>query len=205
MGHEEIKEALKRKISVERVEAEVRKTLQGPDPLKALRFIDKQNMYNMLFINHKDTIQAETTTPTFSWSSVYESLQELLGESSGAASDLETRQHVRNTLIRKDGKFHDTDLYHAWVLAAFSPWSIIPLRDIKGKIVAPTAKIPPRARAVAHDAMKFKNETLKVIGDAATAWEGIQAVNRKVVDEGMEKNTLPGDFREYLGLYMMDL
>ncbi|KZZ89059.1 poly(A) polymerase [Ascosphaera apis ARSEF 7405] len=203
MGHKEIKDALKVKISPERVGIEVQKTLKGPDPIGALRFIDRQNLFNVIFINHKDTIEAETTTPTFKWAAVYESLRELLDESSeGAvsASDLEVRQHVRQTLIRDD-----YELYQAWLLAALSPWSIIPLKDNQGNIITPTVKNPPRARVVARDGMRFDNKTLGIVGDASAAWEGIQEQVRKVVDGNLEKDMPADEFREYLGLYMTGL
>ncbi|KAI5286565.1 CCA tRNA nucleotidyltransferase, mitochondrial [Ascosphaera aggregata] len=199
MGLKDIKKALKVKISPERVGIEVSKTLRGPDPFGALRFIDQNNLFNVIFINHSDTMEAATKTSSFSWSSVYESLRELLDQEPSAAN-LDIRQNVRNTLIRDD-----THLYQAWLLAALSPWSVIPLTDAKGNAIPPNAKMPPRARSVARDGMRLDNKTLSVVGDAATTWQGIQQLVAKVVSGEMEKSTSPEDFRENIGLFMRDL
>ncbi|KAI5308602.1 CCA tRNA nucleotidyltransferase, mitochondrial, partial [Ascosphaera atra] len=153
MGMADIKEALKVKISPERVGVEVQKTLRGPDPLKALRFIDQHNLYNMIFINHADPIEADTST----WARVYESLRDLLNDevdsisAPGSTIPLATRQFLRNHLVRADT---ENELYYAWLLAALAPWAVVPLRDAKGNVVPPTIKRPPQARVVAGQGMR---------------------------------------------------
>ncbi|KAI5293004.1 CCA tRNA nucleotidyltransferase, mitochondrial, partial [Ascosphaera acerosa] len=193
MGHPEIREALKIKISPERVGIEVQKCLQGPDPVKALEFIDRQGLYNMIFINHKDQVQAETRVSAFTWSSAYHALQSI--KQGDVGEDVLLSELVRSPQSQRQ----------AWMLAAFAPWSVVPLNDSNGNVVAPSPKNPPRAQVVARDAMRLDNHTAGVIGDATAHAVAIQDLKEEVLTGATERHVTPGAFRERLGRFLRGL
>lgn len=111
MGDERVLEALKLKISRERVGVELEKMLKGKNPCEALRLIDKLKLYNTIFT---DPARASMPTPnTAKWSVAYECL-ELLAKTKTPGS-------IYDTLVTSEEA-----AYYAWNLAALTSWEQLP-------------------------------------------------------------------------------
>ncbi|PWY87530.1 ATP :tRNA-specific tRNA nucleotidyltransferase [Aspergillus heteromorphus CBS 117.55] len=156
MRNEHIGEALKLKISRERVGVELEKMLQGPDPRGALHLIDSLGLYSTIFANHMDDVQADTS----SWSLAYNGLEALLSPDAGP--DV---ARLRHFLVRDR-----RETYYAWMIAAFAPWSSVPGRVPKTSKSKP---LPPRTVDVARDSLRSDNKSMSLIGAAAKNWRHV--------------------------------
>ncbi|KAL4939303.1 hypothetical protein BDV06DRAFT_214427 [Aspergillus oleicola] len=181
MQHSDIGEALKLKISRERVGVEVEKMLKGPDPRGALHIIDRLNLYPIIFANYQDDATADMT----SWSVAYNALHCLL--TSNVESEAVSR--VRNLLVRGSA-----DEYYAWVIAAFVPWSTISTRASKGK------PLPPRTSEAARDGLRGDNKMVTVLKNASNNWRSIIEVKTALVDDKMEGTA--AENRQQIGLHL---
>lgn len=90
----------------------------------------------------------------------------------------------------------ESDLYHAWVIAAFVPWAPVPMREPRSKLEKP----PPMARAaeVARDNLRLDNKTISFLKDAAAHYEEVSSLKDSVVS-----NKIPGtaaEVRQHVGL-----
>ncbi|KAJ5947218.1 hypothetical protein N7466_000233 [Penicillium verhagenii] len=181
MQNEDIKAALKLKISKERVLAEVEKMLKGPDPRGALEFIDRLNLYPTIFANHQD----EVTTDTLTWPLAYNTLEKLLDpESEPAVNDL------RKRLIDDE-----SNIYYAWMIAAFAPWSSIPPRAAS----VPNHKpLPTRVVEVGRDSFRADNKTLHILRDASWHYMDITAQKSALCDNTLRGS--PAEIRQQMGL-----
>ncbi|GKZ32041.1 CCA tRNA nucleotidyltransferase, mitochondrial [Aspergillus brasiliensis] len=183
MRNEIIGEALKLKISRERVGKELEKMLQGPNPRDALQFIDSLGLYPTIFANHQDDAQADTS----SWALAYNALEKILKEGSNA-----TTLNVRDFLIRDK-----LESYYAWIIAAFAPWSSVPSRVATGPKAKP---LPARTAEVARDSLRADNKTIAVIGDAAQNWQAITDVKNSVLEGRMDGTA--AEVRQQVGLHI---
>ncbi|GKZ82729.1 CCA tRNA nucleotidyltransferase, mitochondrial [Aspergillus niger] len=183
MRNELIGEALKLKISRERVGKEIEKMLQGPDPRGALQFIDSLGLYPTIFANHQDDAQADTS----SWALAYNALEKILKDETNAAT-----VNVRQFLIRDK-----LESYYAWMIAAFAPWSSIPSRVARGPKAKP---LPARTAEVARDSLRADNKTIAVIGDAAHNWQAITDVKNSVLEGRMDGTA--AEARQQVGLHI---
>ncbi|KAE8363391.1 hypothetical protein BDV27DRAFT_158866 [Aspergillus caelatus] len=184
MKNKDISEALKLKISRERVGTEMTKMLKGPDPRGALHFIDRLELYQTIFANHQDDIGVDTS----SWALAYNALQKLLHSEDTSIPIV----RVRNLLIR-DAQ----EAYYAWVIAAFAPWSTVPDRVAQGPKEKPP---PPRAAEVAKDSLRSDNKTINLLRDAARHWRSIVDVKSSLLEERM--NGTAAEIRQQIGLYI---
>ncbi|KAJ6096127.1 hypothetical protein N7486_006873 [Penicillium sp. IBT 16267x] len=177
MQNEDIRLALKLKISKERVAAELEKMLKGPDPRGALEFIDRLNLYPTIFANHQD----EVTTDTSTWPLAYNALPRLLQLGPDDAVELLVRDKA--------------SIYYTWMIAAFAPWTSIPPRASSG----PTHKPPPtRAVEVGRDSLRTDNKTLQILRDATSNYKDVTACK-----SALRENTLsgtPAEIRQQIGL-----
>ncbi|KAL9104138.1 MAG: hypothetical protein Q9163_000885 [Psora crenata] len=180
MSDHRIKNALKAKISRERVGVEVNKTLKGPDPHMALSLIDSLNLYNAIFTDptslENDVLQTEH------WSTAYNQLQEISiarKPQEKASSSLLT---LANILIR------DTeDLFLAWVLVCFIPWArVLPKPPPKPT----TKKLPSPASIAAREGIKADNKLCRVIDDAGKSLADITVLKNSFA-ELQEASTSP--------------
>ncbi|KAJ9155113.1 Poly A polymerase C-terminal region-like protein [Pleurostoma richardsiae] len=111
MGDERVLNALRLKISRERVGIELEKMLKGNHPCAALGLIDRLGLYHSIFT---DPAHAEMSQPDITnWNEVYSFLDRLEAQ--------RTPGSIHDTLIKTDEARH-----FAWNLAAIVPWEQIP-------------------------------------------------------------------------------
>ncbi|RDL40006.1 uncharacterized protein BP5553_04346 [Venustampulla echinocandica] len=142
-----VNEALKLKISRERVGVELEKMLTGNDPQGALYLIDRLGLYPFIFT---DPTAPDFPVPsTVSWNFVYGLLQVLKVN--------ETPGSIYHSLVRSDDA-----KYIAWILAALTPWSSVPLpeRSATGKLP------PPVAALIAREGIKANSKICDIVTGA---------------------------------------
>ncbi|KMU78011.1 tRNA nucleotidyltransferase [Coccidioides immitis RMSCC 3703] len=185
MQHDDIKDALKLKISQERIGAEVEKMLKGPDPLMALHIIERLGLYDTIFANHQDDVVVDVS----SWSRAYESLMAILDDSYNEVTiSQESRATLRSILIR-----HEEDTYHSWMLAALSPWAVVPQKE-----PPPNKKeLPPRPSMVARDSLRADNKTVDILKSGAKHYGMVSDLKSAFLNRELGK-TLP-DIRWRIG------
>ncbi|PNP41293.1 hypothetical protein TGAMA5MH_07166 [Trichoderma gamsii] len=146
MNNKDILEALRKKISRERVGVELEKMLKGKTPRSALEIINRLGLYQAIF---SDPAEENVALPDISrWHVAYSCLDELLKDREpGSISQL---------LIDVD----DSDTtYLAWNLAAVSPWiSRVDRSGLKQKANA----LPP-VGVIAREGFKASNKLTTVM------------------------------------------
>ncbi|PHH58704.1 hypothetical protein CDD81_4809 [Ophiocordyceps australis] len=162
MDHAGVLDALRVKISRERVGIELEKMLKGEYPCAALQLIDRLNLYHAIFTDpHQTALMRPEMTR---WHVAYNCLSSLMAERSHPGS-------VGNLLVRADH-----DIYAAWNLAALSPWMTI--QDVldgleKGKpplpLVAVVARNGFRAPNKLFDLVAASQRHMKEIIELKTA------------------------------------
>ncbi|KAI1801834.1 hypothetical protein F4811DRAFT_532529 [Daldinia bambusicola] len=135
MGDPRVLDALRLKISRERVGVELEKMLKGKHPRKSLEYINDLGLYHTIFT---DPSKKDMPTPEISnWKIAYDCLDSLrLNKTPGSIYDL---------LVRSDEA-----AYYAWVLAAVCPWENIESPKYSGKGKAP----PPLVTLVVREGIK---------------------------------------------------
>ncbi|GAP92306.2 putative cca tRNA mitochondrial [Rosellinia necatrix] len=131
MGDAKVLDALKLKISRERVGVEVEKMLKGNNPRRALQYIDDLHLYHAIFT---DAAKPDMPIPNLSrWHSAYECLSHIIKDQALGS--------IANVLIQSEEAS-----YHAWVLCALAPWGYVdgPMHTGKGR--APPHPITLAAR-----------------------------------------------------------
>ncbi|KAJ5811517.1 hypothetical protein N7474_007818 [Penicillium riverlandense] len=204
MQNEDIRVALRLKISKERVANELEKMLKGeeagfrtvvafsdllagPDPRGALQFIDRLDLYHTIFANHQDGVAVDTRT----WSLAYNALARFLHPEIEESSEVRAAtERVRRILVRDEGT-----VYYAWVGAAFTPWISIPERQGTG---AKAKNVAPRAVEVARESLRMDNKTLTILRDASRNYEGIIATKSCLLDNSISGS--PAEIRQQIGL-----
>ncbi|KAK2753138.1 CCA tRNA nucleotidyltransferase, mitochondrial [Arachnomyces sp. PD_36] len=176
MRHDDIKYALKAKISPERVGTEIVKTLKGPDPKRALETINRLGLYNTIFSNRRDEEVADTST----WERAYNSVPLLLGETHANTSDelKSLYKSVGDILIRD--KTEDT--YNFWLLASLSPWGVFPAPKAQPDRPKPD---PPLSTAVARDSLRNDNKTLTFLTSSVRRYPEIVAIKNAIGEGSM--------------------
>ncbi|KAB8077035.1 hypothetical protein BDV29DRAFT_188984 [Aspergillus leporis] len=184
MKNKDISEALKLKISRERVGTEMEKMLKGPDPRGALHFIDRLELYPTIFANHQDEVGVDTS----SWALAYNALEELLHSRDVS----KPAARVRDLLV------HDSsETYYAWIITAFAPWSAVPDRIQKGPKAKP---LPPRAAEIARDSLRSDNKTITLLRDAARSWRSIVDIKSSLLENRMSGTA--AEIRQQIGLHI---
>ncbi|KAI0854190.1 hypothetical protein F5Y00DRAFT_2544 [Daldinia vernicosa] len=146
MGDPRVLDALRLKISRERIGIELQKMLTGNHPRKSLEYIDDLGLYHTIFT---DPSKTDIPTPDISnWKSVYECLDSLRRN--------KTPGSIYDVLVRSDEA-----AYYAWVLAAICPWENVEPPKHSGKGKAP----PPLGTLAAREGIKAPNK----LCDLATA------------------------------------
>ncbi|KAI1134470.1 hypothetical protein F5Y05DRAFT_417112 [Hypoxylon sp. FL0543] len=145
MGDSRVLDALRLKISRERVGVEIEKMLKGNHPRRSLEYIDKLGLYHTIFT---DPTCSDIPVPDIpNWKLVYNLLDSLRQN--------KTPGSVYDVLVRSDEA-----AYYAWVLAAICPWETInseARRNGKGK--AP----PPFGTLAAREGIKATNKLCELI------------------------------------------
>ncbi|KAH8678663.1 hypothetical protein BGZ60DRAFT_525410 [Tricladium varicosporioides] len=172
MQNPAVDEALKIKISRERVGVEIEKMLKGKNPRSSLQHIDRLGLYPFIFTD--PTVTGLPQPSTESWSHVYNCLDLLKSN--------ETPGSIYSTLVRSE----DAQLI-AWILAALTPWSSIPEPELKpgGKPVTPIATL------VAQHGIKASNKICQVVTGAFKNYREITNLRDAIVKK--EAQTLQRD------------
>lgn len=145
MGNKEIKDALRRKISRERVGVELEKALRGPDPHEAMRLILDLKLYFTIF-----------SDPTVGEANHYgpdiDRCRDLIDTLKTLLDGSETIEQV---LIRDK-----EERYLAWVLVGMVPYRDAPQAEPSEPGRKPP---PPVATTVAREGIKAMNKVCDVI------------------------------------------
>ncbi|KAF5022655.1 hypothetical protein F66182_5298 [Fusarium sp. NRRL 66182] len=144
MADPKVLEALRIKISRERVGVELEKMLKGAHPYDALELIDKLQLFHAIFT---DPTRENFPVPDISrWSVAYTCLDQLLADQSSTS--------IAGRLIQS------TDApYFAWNLAALSPWMVVeePPNSCK------KPKTPPLVAVASREGFKAPNRLSDMI------------------------------------------
>lgn len=131
MGDTGVLEALKLKISRERIGIELEKMLKGKHPCDSLRLIDRLGLFHTVFT---DPSRPDMPKPDIAnWKAAYECLDALaVKKAPGSIYDI---------LVRSE-----ESAYFAWVLAALTPWELLPdmAPQKPGKLPIPLATLAGR-------------------------------------------------------------
>ncbi|WEW61206.1 CCA tRNA nucleotidyltransferase, mitochondrial [Emydomyces testavorans] len=185
MQHDDIKNALRLKISQERIGTEVEKMLKGPHPLMALRIIERLGLYDTIFANHQDDVGVDVS----SWSRGYRALMAILDDSYNELNTLQQDQALLRDILVRD----EDDVFHSWMLAALSPWTTVPQKE-----TAPNKKeLPPRAAMVARDSLRTDNKMISIL-KSTTKYHGLVSELKSAFLKQALGETLP-DIRWRLG------
>ncbi|KUI55102.1 CCA tRNA nucleotidyltransferase, mitochondrial [Cytospora mali] len=162
MGNARVLEALRAKISRERVGVEVEKMLKGEHPRDAVRLIDQLGLYHTVFT---DTTKSEAPQPSLEgWTVVYETLHTL---ASGPES---TSGLVYDVLVTSE-----EERYYAWVLACIVPFAEFPSPSGGN----PKKQLPP-ATLAAREGIKAPNKLADIITAAVRHLNEISDLKAKV-------------------------
>ncbi|KAI1176700.1 hypothetical protein F4777DRAFT_587777 [Nemania sp. FL0916] len=166
MGNAKVLDALKLKISRERVGVEIEKMLKGigKDPRRALQYINDLGLYHTIFT---DPRKPATELPAMSqWPGAYECLEHLLQHRKlGSISDI---------LIQTDEAPH-----YAWVLAALTPWEGVDKSVYNSKGKPPPLLITLAAR----EGIKAPNKLCDLITAAHNNRADIMSLKTAVVQK----------------------
>lgn len=165
MSDPAVMEALKLKISRERVGVELEKMLKGNDPMGSLQLIDRLGLYSTIFTD--PTTQGHPAPTTDNWAIAYTCLNELKSN--------ETPGSIYECLVRSDDA-----KYFSWVLAAITPWSQMPLPQP----AKPGGKLPPPLGSlVIREGIKGENKIYNVVTGAFRHHEEITALKDAIIQE----------------------
>ena len=162
MSNAEIREALKIKISRERVGIETEKMLKGPDPHLALSLIDRLGLYETVFTDPTRTM--EYSPDIGHLRKGYDFVREILSDARFGFPA------IRDILIKTSD-----DQYFAWITAALMPWADAPLLPPP----KPTGRPQYAAHLVAREGLKIPNKISDVV---ATASKNVEEI-RKIKDD----------------------
>ncbi|KAL9600387.1 MAG: hypothetical protein Q9219_003237 [cf. Caloplaca sp. 3 TL-2023] len=175
-----IREALKTKITRERVGIEVTKMLQDQHPHLALHLIDRLGLYHAIFTIFSEKF--EESVDIHEWETAYNQMHVLTEAEPVARAQQGAWDHpegVIQSILLRDPDGLSRNLYHAWLLCALVPWA-------RAKPLAPkttNAKSPLRPAAMAaREGIKADNNTVKVIENAVTHLDDIIKVKDGVID-----------------------
>ncbi|KAI0021576.1 hypothetical protein F4780DRAFT_770086 [Xylariomycetidae sp. FL0641] len=150
MGNQRVLDALRLKISRERVGVEVEKMLKGNHPRESLKYINDLGLYHTIFT---DPTESNVPTPDISnWPRVYDCLEFLrINKTPGSIYD---------TLVRTEGRTEEEEAaYFAWVLAALAPFE-----DIQQLIPTKGSKSPlPLKTLAAREGIKAPHKLRQLV------------------------------------------
>ncbi|PNS18675.1 hypothetical protein CAC42_5214 [Sphaceloma murrayae] len=180
MTDDDIKAALRVKISRERVGVELEKMLRGPDPHRALVMINDAKLYTTVFSDpNPDAIQYNPDVQT--WSMVLARMQALV------APD------ALGSLL----EFDADDLYCAWNLVCMVPYRNAPQTE-----APPGKKVPPPvATVVAREGFKATNKICDVVTASIRNAEDIRKTAASIQNNSKRPRLEDGvNLRESLGM-----
>lgn len=164
MDHHEVLDALRVKISRERVGVELEKMLKGSHPRRALELLDRLNLYHAIFTDPAQ--EAPTGPDTTHWHAAYQCLDHLLQNCSPGS--------ICALLILSDDA-----TYLAWNLAAVCPWMTVQDRADPAR----KANAPPPVAVVAREGFKAPNKLTDIMAASHRHREEIVELKRAVCRE----------------------
>ncbi|EMC91906.1 hypothetical protein BAUCODRAFT_126876 [Baudoinia panamericana UAMH 10762] len=169
MRDADIKDALRRKISRERVGIEIEKSLRKGHPHEALRLVFKLDLYETIFSDPTVETADHYKPDTDGWQTMIDVLQDMTDNDRTLARHL-TRDEEEN--------------FSAWLLAALVPYRDAPQPEPP----APGRKLPPPVAAtVAKEGIKATNKVTDLVIAAVRNQHEISAF----VDRLNERNRRP--------------
>ncbi|KAI0450870.1 hypothetical protein F5B21DRAFT_409234 [Xylaria acuta] len=169
MGNAKVLNALKLKISRERVGVEIEKMLKGKDPRRSLQYINDLGLYHTVFT---DPTKPDMPLPDLSlWCSAYECLGHLLRNQAPSS--------IFNVLVQTNEAS-----YYAWTLSALAPWAHVdePIHTGKGK------PPPPYISLAGREGIKTPNKLCDLITAAYRNRADILALKTAVVQKAAYVN-----------------
>ena len=175
MRDETIKEALRVKISRERIGTEIIKMLKGaelksamrtavaelclgPDPHCALGLIDNLGLYQTIFAD--PTMSVPSSSDQSTWVVALGTLHEILRPQDSTAQTAKTLQAINRLLVRDE-----SDCFLAWTLLCFVPWAeLLPQTLSKASL----KKSASYAGLAAREGIKADNKICKIVEHAVT-------------------------------------
>lgn len=149
MRNDEIRDALRRKISRERVGVEIEKALRGPDPHEAMRLVFSLGLYETVFSDPTMDIADHYRPDIENWQALTAFTQRTLD-----GEDMLTKTLIRDSEER----------FLAWLLCALVPYRDAPQPEPP----EPSRKAPPPiAASVAREGVKSKNKVSDVVASSA--------------------------------------
>ena len=145
MKDADIQDALRRKISRERIGTEVEKMLRGPDPAGALRLISELDLYETIFSDPTVDSADHFKPDTEGWETVVEFLE-----------GLHDNESTLTEILERD----DEECSLAWQLAALIPYRDAPQPEPS----EPGRRAPPPiAAAVTREGIKATNKVSDIV------------------------------------------
>lgn len=158
----------------------------GPDPRRALHFIDRLRLYHTIFANHQDDV-----TPDISvWPLAYNALARLLHPKTDDEETQAAEERLRRILVSDDAS-----QYYAWIIAAFAPWASVPARTASGTKSKPP---PQRPVEVGRDSLRSDNRTLNILRDGTLYYEDIITCKKSLLANTIDGT--PAEVRQKIGL-----
>ncbi|TGJ85968.1 hypothetical protein E0Z10_g2819 [Xylaria hypoxylon] len=169
MGNVNVLNALKLKISRERVGVEIEKMLKGKDPRRSLQYINDLGLYHTVFT---DPSKPDMPLPNISrWNNGYEFFGYLLRSQAPGS--------VSNVLIQSDEAS-----YYGWMLCALAPWEYVdePIHTGQGK------SPPPFITLAGREGIKAPNKLCDLVTAAHKNRADIMALKTSVVQKAAHIN-----------------
>ncbi|KAF3066444.1 CCA tRNA nucleotidyltransferase, mitochondrial [Daldinia childiae] len=164
MGDPQILDALRLKISRERIGIELQKMLKGNHPRRSLEYINDLGLYHTIFT---DPSKPDIPSPDISnWKAVYECLDSLRQN--------KTPGSIYDVLVRSDEA-----AYYAWVLVAVCPWENVENPKHSGKGKAP----PPLGTLAIREGIKATNKLCDLATTAHNNRTEIMSLVKAVSDK----------------------
>ncbi|KAL8833789.1 MAG: hypothetical protein Q9170_004082 [Blastenia crenularia] len=203
MSDHSIQDALKTKITRERVNVELTKMLKGTqriasdvsdlnqnaldqNPYQALQLIDRLRLYRTIFTvfneqtKHPTKIQDwEKSLKPQDWEKAYCQLQAFMLAEPNEGTDQDTasrpRSAINSILIRCP-----EDAFRAWLLCAFVPWARVTL---PAPDVPQVKRPPPPAATAARESLALDNTNVDIIEKAVVFLDEIIQIKDAAIDE----------------------
>ncbi|KAI5923708.1 poly A polymerase head domain-containing protein [Camillea tinctor] len=191
MGDSRVLEALRLKISRERVGVELEKMLKGNHPRRSLQYINDLGLYHIIFTNPAST--AEPKPDISNWNLAYECLDFLRQN--------KTPGSIYNVLIGTE----ETS-YYSWLLAAIAPWDQVPdlPHQISDKPSQPSKGSkrppPPFVALAAREGIKATTKFCNLVTAAHNHREDIMSLKTAVSQKAAyinERDTLGMQIRRW--------
>jgi len=174
MRDSSIKDALKLKISRERVGVEVTKMLKGPNPYESLKLIDALGLYNDIFTQPTDP--QCTTVETGHWHRAYNLLCRLMDRVQASSDEEKADPHICAQILLRNSD----DEFFAWMLVCFTPWAKEQSKSPKKQT---TKRLPSSACIAAREGIKADNRVSNAVDDAVAHRHEIIAMKEAVMEE----------------------